>query len=498
MWSDVVVDGDVPEPVEIDLIPHAPPPGRGARRGRGTARAKTPEPDPDGHSEQHAEPRSDRSRLVMAVAVSLALVLGWVLGRATTGGTGPASDDASVTEGVTTVATPLATLPIVGEEIDGADFEEEPAEEPSRPPVGPDSRPASRPDSEPTSQPDSQPTSQPIAVDARLAGVPVRLVGVELGGHLVEVDLASGTLTDFWVDPLVADGNPLVIGPDWVAVTSNGRARVIRSDGTDTPVDVGDHWRLLNVPGTELFWRTSFGGTSAPGGAFELVDLDGEPVGPTIELPAGSWPALVDPVSGGIVVVAAGNSYAVTPDAVRQLATGDIVGITDAILVTYDCDEALVCSLYRVDRTTGEVVPVPPDRDLSERYHWGSMAGWGSTESASLSPDERWVTVIGSSWRSSVAGIVELETGRFVELSQLSSPPAVAWSPDGRWAFTLDERIVTAYDTFTGERFPVFTDVVQWIQLGARPLAPAGPEGAAGGSKGATLLSAAAEETVER
>jgi hypothetical protein len=478
VWSDGEVDGEVPEPIEVELTSHAPQPDRGGRWRREPVPVGGPEPraNTDGAADRPSDPRSDRTRLVLvaSVAAVLALALGWMLGRATSGEsettTGETSDR---TRATTTVETPPATLPIVGEEIDGADFEE----------------PEGSVVSGPTTTEAVEPTVEPIAVDARLAGLPVRLVGVELGGQLVEVDLASGTLTDFRANRLVSNGNPLAIGPDWVASTaSNGRVRLIRSDGTDTTVDLGgDYWRLLQVPGTELFWRGS-------GGVLELVDLGGEPVGRTIELPLNSWPYLVDPASGGVVIFAASRSYVVTPDAVEQLATGEIIGMNDQIVVTYDCDEVLVCSLYRTDRATGEAVAVPPDPGLDEPYQWGSMAGWGGAEPGTLSPDGRWVAVIGSSWRAAVAGIVELESGRFVELSQLSSPPTVAWSPDGRWAFTLDGQAVAAYDTSTGERFPVFTDGVQWIQLGARPLVVESPDV---GSEGGTLLSAAPEEPVE-
>ena len=425
---------------------------------------------------------------VVAVAAVLALVLGWVIGRATAGESDVVADDVPDATDVTTttLATADATLPIVGEEIDGADFDEPAAKEP----VEADGTVAG-----PVTTEVVGPITEPIEIDERLAGVPVRLVGVELGGHLVEVDLASGTLTDFRVNRLVSDGNPLVIGPDWVATTSNGGVRLIRSDGTDTTVDVGgDYWRLLQVPDTELFWRSSLGDWSTPGGTLDLVDLEGEPVGPTIELPLNAWPYLVDPASGGVVILAAGRSYAVTPDSVEQIATGEIIGMNDEVVVTYDCDAVLVCSLYRTDRATGEAVAIPPDPGLDEPYQWGSMAGWGGAATGTLSPDGGWVAVIGSSWRASVAGIVDLETGRFVELTQLSAPPTVAWSPDSRWAFTLDDQVVTAYDAITGDRFPVFTSAVQWIQLGARPLVVESPDV---GSEGATLLSAVPEEPVE-
>lgn len=476
MCSDGRVDGDAPEPIEVELTSHEPRPPGGRRRREPLASEPTDdEPAGDTPSTRPASARAHQLVTAGVVGV-LALALGLVVGRSTSSDT--SADDAPAAP-TTTVPEPFETLPIVGEEIGGAEFDV------------PEEASTSRPSST-TTEPD-RPTTAPVGIDERVRGVPVRLVGVELGGDLVEADLASGIRTDFGVRRLVSDGSPLVVGPDWVAASANGRARVIRSDGTDTSVDVlGDWWSLLHVPGTGLFWRVSYDGLGGGPGALELVDLDGEPVGPTIELPVNAYPYLVDPASGGVVVTAAGRQYVVTPDAVEPLATGEIVGLSDELVVAYDCDDALSCSLYRTDRTTGARTPIPDDPDLAEPYQWVSMASWGGGRADTLSPDGRWVAVIGQSWRSSVAGIVELETGRFVELSPLDAQPTVAWSPDGRWAFTLDAQVVTAYDTISGERFPVFTDRVGWIQLADRPVAV--PEPAANGP---TLLSASPEESIE-
>jgi hypothetical protein len=486
------VDGDAPGPIEVELIAHEPRSDRSGRWRRepepaDPADPADPAPDTD---QQSTRPRSDQTHLVLvaAVATVLALVLGWVIGRATAGESDAVADGAPDVTRVTatTAATAVATLPIVGEEIDGADFDEPAAEQQVE---------SGQSEAGPATTEVVGPTVQPITIDEQLAGVPVRLVGVELGGELVEADLATGTLTDFRVDRIVGDGRPLVIGADWVVASSTtGNSRIIRSDGTESPIDLGDSWQVLHLPGTELFWRIPRGEPEDGSLVLTLVDLDGEPVGPELDLPLNTWPMLVDPASGGLVVGNVSRNYTVTPDCVEYLGLGSIIGISTDVLVTYDCDAALVCSLFRTDRATGTTTAIPADPDLDEPYQWGSTVGWGSTDPGSLSPDGRWVTVIGSSWRNSVAGIVELETGRFVELSRLSSPPAVVWSPDGRWVFSLDD-VVTAYDTITGDRFPVFNDAVQWTQLGVRPLVPI--ESPDVGAEGATLLSASAEEPVE-
>lgn len=491
------MDGDAPEPIEVELVANEPRPGRAARWRRD-------EPPPDAESSPDADERpggarAERMRLVVvaAVAAVLSLALGWMIGRATSGPSEAVADDqASNRTTSTTVPAPFETLPIVGEEIDGADFEE-PAEE------APTS--TGRVESGPTTTAVSEPTVAPIAVDERLVGVPVRLVGVELGGVLVEADLAAGTLTDHRADERVTtDGTALVVGPDWVVSSSNGRSRVFRADGTAAPVDLGDSWQVYHVPGTDLFWRVPLTGPTEDGLVLSLVDLAGEPVGPELTLPLNAWPGLVDPANGGVIVSTTSRTYSVHPDGVDYLGLGSIIGITEQLLVTYDCDESFVCSLFVTDRATGERRPVPPDPDLDEEYQWGAPFGWGAGSSPTVSPDGRWATVIGSSWRSTVTGIVELDTGRFVELAQNSFPPTVSWSPDGRFAFALDDQVVVAYDVTTGDRFPVFTDTVQWVQLAARPLLIGSP---GLGAEGATLLrvgpgttrgtSGVAEESIE-
>jgi hypothetical protein len=267
--------------------------------------------------------------------------------------------------------------------------------------------------------------------------------------------------------------------------------RVIWSDGSETTVDVGEPWRPLNVPGTDLFWRTPFDDPPDDGYVLTLVDITGEPVGPRITLPINTWPYLIDPASGGVIVANVSRSYAITPDGPEYLGVGEILGITDDQIVLYDCDEQLVCSLHRTDRATGEVTIVPPDPEIASSIRWSSTAGWGGAIASSISADGRWIAVVGNSWRSSVAGIIDLETGRFVELSRESYPPTVVFSPDSRYAFTVDNQVLVAFDTVTGERFEVFDDSTQWLAVGVRPVVPTtDPDGA-------PPTSAPAEEAVE-
>lgn len=488
------MDADAPEPIEVELVAHEAPPERGNRRRR------EPTDPTDGPHDETAldgvdgavgEDGSDRNRLVRVAAVcaALALVLGWIIGRST-GGTDSVADDVpgATMLTTTTLAGPVETLPIVGEEIGSADFE---SQEPvASIIVGPtESVPTESETAEP-GEAVAGPTTEPVGVDERLAGAPIRLVGVEVGGVLVEADLAAGTLTRFGADRVSTDGLPLVVGDDWVLASRFGRAAVVRSDGTVSEIDLGDRWDVLHVPGTELFWRASAEPRERDDAVvLSLVDLVGEPVGPTIELPAVAWPYAVDPQTGGVVVNGFPRNYVVRPDGVDYLGVGTLVALTPDVVVVHDCDEELQCSLLVVDRATGTATPVPidPELDVPPALFAGRFGA-----PPQLSPDGRWVPVV-DGW-SSTTGIVELSTGRFVPLTDDPFFPTVVWSPDGRFAIVGDAMEIFAYDTVTDERFPVFTDTVRWVQLAVRPPEVGGPDPAASGP---TLLSATPEEPVE-
>lgn len=472
---------DGPEPIEIELTPLEPRHDREHRwrRDAGTDpsdRATTLGADASEPSEapmgpDPSAPRADRTRLLVTAGVVgvLALALGWLVGRAGADD-GLAVDRApSTTAPPTTLALPFPTLPIDGEEIGEPDFEQG-ADEPAVDETV-------RSTTVTTTVEIIGPTTEPIEVDPRLLGTPIRLVGAELGGVLVEADLAAGTLTDFGFRRIASDGSGLTVGPDWVLAGSNRPSRVLWSDGSETEVDIGEGWRPLHVPGTDMFWRTPFSEPIGEQGlVLSLVDVEGEPVGPEIELPLNAWPYLVDPATGGVIVANVARNYAITPDGAEYLGLGELIGVSESTVVMYDCDEAFVCSLHRTERATGEVTVVPADAELSEELRWSSLAGWGPGVAPTISADGRWLSVFGQSWHTSVVGIIELDTGRFVELTSGPYSPSVVWSPDSRYAFTLDGQRPMAYDTVTDDRFEVFTDGTQWVQIGARPASSAPAE----------------------
>lgn len=430
---------------------------------------------------------------VVAATAVIALTLGWVLGRAV-GGDGV--DTAALAPTTTATMTSAAnTAPdttavdapsIVGDELPGANFDD--PDDPGLDDPGPVSVPRNS-----TSDGDELTTGR-IAIDERVAGLPIRLVGVSVLGRLAEVDLANGTVIDYPVERLSNDGRPLVVGDDWVLATSYGRIMVVRSDGTASRLDLGDSFdrnswlEIHHVPGTDLFWA-EVSGLPRDGGRHRLVDIDGASAGPELEVPVTAWVQAVDPRSGGLVVNNMARNYVITPDGVDYLGVGTIVGINRELIVTHDCDEHLVCSLYLTDRDTGGTRPLFDDPELN-RYQWYPFSG----PVGAMSPDGRWVAVFGATGMlPPTAGIVEVDTGRYVEvLSTVEAPPSVVWSADGRFAFFADRTIPTAYDTATGERFSLFTETVRWNQLGVRPSPQAGSGTGAG-----TLLSVAREEPIE-
>lgn len=473
MWSNGGVDGA--DPIEVELTSHEErPTRRGWRRRADQPHEWSPERpaalDEDGASvrdgedtgPEHSALATERGRLVTTGVVVgvVALLLGWMLGRS-----GDGDDVATaVDDSATTTTAPRSTLPIVGDSVAPPDFEIE--EEPAAQPVT--TRPTGTIRATTVEAP--EPTVEPIGVDPRLLGVPIRLVGVDAGSSLVEVDLATGTLTDYHVGRISMDNSGLIVGPEWVVFGGGGAAaRVVWSDGSESRLTLGDAWRPLHVAGTETFWRSPQNGPGRDGFELELVDIDGEALGVTIELPVQSWPQMVDPLTGGLTVSGGySRSYVFTPDGVEYLGIGMLNAITADAVIVYDCDEQFVCGLHRIDRATGERTPIPLDPALAGDVQLQPSFYFG--DSASMSPDGRWMSVVASGWSSSVAGLVDIETGRFVEFGGFEWPPSIGWSPDGRYAFAVNSLSVTVFDTVADEIFPVFTDAVRWTRVGVRPV----------------------------
>ncbi len=474
----------MPERIEVELTPHAPTRGR-VRASPPAAIAPVERPpigdgtvscDSDrapGHVSWFA---SDRGRLVVTATVVgvVGVLFGWMLGR-----TSGAEPDETVAEDAT--ATSAAD---------------------SRPSTGPFASADTLPeaDIEPprTTAPRTTTTLaetvvSPIELDQRISGLPVRLVGLRSDNRLVEIDLTVGTLSERRV-PAISGFEPglVVAGDDWILLPQidGSRMRLLRDDGTESELSVGDQWAVVVVPERDELWRTGmqqgFGDTLT----YERVDLLGEPLGTPIEMPWRSWAVAADP-SGGLVTTVNGKVYRIDETGVEQLALGELIGLSTNVVIVRQCDETMQCGLQVVDRATGEIRDVPGDPTETRGSDVESLLNWGRSHNSVVAPDDTAVVVVAPGPNTIGLGLVDLGSGRFTPMAEYAGSGTVAWSPDGRFVFYLDGGIVSALDRWNGDTFTVASNPLTWTGLTSRPVT-----GADRGVTSATTGSVA-EEAVE-
>lgn len=434
------------QPVEIELTPTEPP----------RERRRQASPDrPPGEPGRSSPLSTERGRLVAvaACAALLALLVGWAAGRAT------GSD-----EPATAPATTLAREPLPPEAPAPETTVPEPEE--TRPPTtGP--RPTTRRTTTTTIPP--RPVVTQVAVHESLAGMPVTIVGSDMAGRYVELDLATGMLQTRQLGPLF---NSVVVraGPDWVLVIPQDGARqswLIPDGGEPVPVDLGSAWDTYWIDGSPVMWRSAVDPSTSEM-VVEAIGPDGEPTGEAVVLPdPQAYPQAADP-RGGVIVALPGGAYRLSMDGVELLTTGQIYGLSAERMVTYECDASAQCGLRAVDRDTGESTVV--DIDVGE-----IMPEWNQWR---MSPDGSQLVVQlvsridSQGYAVSGQGVLDLDDRTITSLGSTGFSSSVAWTPDGRYVIFLG-RAIMALDLATGEIFPVVDDGLPDIAAFAVRPAPA-------------------------
>lgn len=444
------MDGDR---IEIELVPsdggdrrstRPPPTHRATDAGDG-------EPSSSIGVTSDGESNDQRRTAAIAAGVGLvALLLGWVVGRA--GGT----DDTATAPGSTVAETPPPTT------------EPEPEPDPSET-IAPIDEPRPTVSWAPVARQQNATdlvengatvSTAAVDIDERLAGQEMVLVGL-VGSDLAELDLGAATTTDFVLDGLPRSHGPIIIaGDEWIVVPMyDGQDPfVVYDDGTvDRAPLAPDGNQVMHVEGTDRFWRLPRI-WSGDGVDLDEVDVTGEPTGATIELPTNSWPAFADPL-GGVVVQVSGRWFSVRADGSSVIGTGEIVALDAEHVLLFDCVELDDCALWRVQRDTGAAAKTPFDLDrLDARFLPASW--WTGDAGAGLSPDGRRfaTTIEGNASAQSV--VIDLMTGSMIELADVRpGPPTMVWTDDGRFLVYLGfDGAPMAYSVETGDAFPVVVD----------------------------------------
>jgi len=436
-----VMEGD--DRVEIELTPNDP------RRHRRPDREPATAPTADSANvEPWLSTATGRTVLIAGAVGVVALLVGLVVGRATTDGDDVAS--APLTSGVATSNAPRRTDPTL----------------PTLPPGPPN--PTTRPP-RPTTTTEPQIEASTIEVNAALAGAPYELVAIDHSGDVVRLDIATGNMTIRRDLDLMGGGGPseLWAGDGWVLVPdwNSGRLLLI-ADGEEPQRVAIEPWTLIETETAGEFWV--FDQLGAPGtNEGRLVNRFGDALGATIELP--EPPLFGDPL-GGLVVISSGNTYRVAADGVSKITNGEVLALDAQHALARRCDDQLNCEYVVVDRATGESRPVDVPADFPRLR----TDGWPPSDLKRIAPDGRSVAV---TWTENarfaqILGVLDLESGAISELSRNGFSASVVWSPDGRFAFYLHGDRPMAHDLTTGEKFLVSSDLSQIDSLTIRPVSP--------------------------
>ncbi|MEO6570559.1 MAG: hypothetical protein ABIO83_03345 [Ilumatobacteraceae bacterium] len=460
------------EPIEIELTsnPVAPDPtfGKVGSRlpfGRRSGSALDAPADAGSGSTVATESwwTTERSRLasVALAAGAISLVLGLVVGRAT-GSTDDAMAGSATSEPSTTTTT---TAP-----------------EPAGDGIVPLPRPRF-----PTTTTIEAPiefTVSQVELDPRVSGQAITLVATGFDGSLSRLDLSTGRHRSRAASDRLRGGQGdvmlLDVGPDWALTWDySGSAAVVNyDDGHEERSTFADPWSLFAGPQPGTFWSTDIGRDPSTPTVFSLVDLAGAELGPTFEIPAGLWDVRADP-KGGLLAVVDGRNYSYMLDeadartvARTYLGSGRVLGLSADLAVLRDCDADLECSVFVVDRSTGDERVVPLDQGLANRFSQNMNYGPASSRAQALSPDGRLLAVSIPTPSSNELSVIDLVSGSvLVDGIRANSEPE--WSPDSSLLFVLDVTSrLQVVDVATGETFLVSPESTHWTDFAIRPSVP--------------------------
>jgi hypothetical protein len=428
-----------------------------------------PEPEPSGRA---AGPlASERGRLVATglACAAIALLVGWVLGRA--GDDGSRADD-GIETGASTTPTSTVAPDELGATLPAVDPALLPTTVPERPPSTPFSPIVQTVPPPPTTPEGWVVSSGRVAVGAAELGIDI--VGVQPNGRVIELDTATGELATRESDMRVEPQNSIWAGPDWILVSSpSGLGKLFIGHGEPSRVELPQPWLFHWQQGTDRFWKVSEPDRFGDPMHVVEVNYEGSETGVEFDTDGRYWIPGPDPAGGLVVVGAPGGSYRVAPDGTSRITTGDVITISTDVALATDCGEAMEhCGLVVVDRSTGEsraLTPVlaPPD-DASEIRFFDSPVNYGQPSLLSaISPDGRYSPIL-IGGRDQDYGVIDLNSGEFIQLGDLPES-GLWWAPDGGSVMYLTNGHLTVFDFATRDTFEVSPDVFPLQAFVVRP-----------------------------
>ena len=325
-----------------------------------------------------------------------------------------------------------------------------------------------------TTRPRATTTTGPPLVVEQLGGpmLPapsgLRLVGLTARGDLFDIDLDTGEMTTTDVSGVSGGQATIIAGEDWTYVQRWDVNSSFLVERGQLPVDVTSTPDMSNGvfrgPEPGPLWTLRSDQMTGRIEGMELVSLDGAALGRTIDL-QGWWPMQSD-LAGGVLVQAGGGVYTVSEAGARRVADGEIAGAGLNHLLVRECDDALACGLFVVDRQSGERRQVPDVRVDGLTQYWG----WSGTDAASVSPDGTAAILFGLDGGRPNAALLATDSGVSVELTSMNNGAwSVAWSDDSRFVAYTDISRLKVFDRSTGETIDFGDDFPPIASFASRP-----------------------------
>jgi hypothetical protein len=260
---------------------------------------------------------------------------------------------------------------------------------------------------------------------------------------VVRIRPSSGHVTRTALPPL-GDGDVSLVparGRLLIHPTDYGQGYVVPDDRpvVEMPAALNGVGPMLPGPDQDHVWVRSAVGQ----GRMHLMTLGGKEAGPTVPVPPFVGEAMPDG-AGYVLFAGVGGLYRGSAGGLERITGGGLIALGALGWLTLDCDDRARCGtvLHRRDRTTQ---PVP--LTLSPQVPPGILSPGGRTVA---------LLDVGPAGNpgEALATVVDLASGtqRIVALPLWpeGSDGTLAWSPDGRWLFTIDEtRQLRAVDART-------------------------------------------------
>lgn len=286
----------------------------------------------------------------------------------------------------------------------------------------------------------------PAVPETALTSTGIELIAITVTGDIAEIEVDTGAV-------VITDGqepggtSPAIVFIDatGATITSYDDAESLRFDAetrtvSATPVQES-RGPLISGQSSTSIWRYGDGDVE-----FELVDHLGNGLGVSIDIDVdsdghsgalgsdGAGGVLVDPDLGGVFVLRA-------PDQAERLTSGEVLAVNARTAYVRECDGALRCGIFVVDRATGERVAI----DLSILDRAGDIDRDRVPSGQNVSPDGQ-VVFVRDTERPSQAMMIDTAEDLWTGVPLVDSASPIIWTADSGYAVWLSDGQVTVYE----------------------------------------------------